>query len=465
MKRIVWLLALGFGTSEATAQINGPALGPNRITQAAITGGALSLRDIRRRGLEIFTSPFNHLDGHGDGVVDPLDTVSPGGRPTTNGTWLRVNGLDTQTCLECHSIVSNATIPATLGIGGVAGIGGSAFAGVTSIDIVDADASGVAEVVGRLINPPFLFGSGGVELVGKEMTTDLQVLKAQAQANPGVSVALVSKGVSFGSIVYDDNTQTFDTSAVEGIEHDLVVRPFGRKGEFISVRAFDVGALQFHMGMQPVEVVGSGVDGDGDGVVDEILVGELSALHIFNTNLDRPVEVGSRRNQVKRGRQVFFDAGCAACHVPELGTQTRTLDLAFPEIETDPTQNIYYSFDLANGPAGFRKSPNGGIRVPMFSDLKRHDMGSGLAENTGSALDPFFITPRLWGISDTAPYLHDGRALTLDEAISMHGGEGAAAAAYFGGLSAIDRVRLLAFLGSLRTPTDPAADISQPVRQ
>ena len=53
---------------------------------------------------------------------------------------------------------------------------------------------------------------------------------------------------------------SFDTSGVKGIDADLVVRPFGRKGEFATTRAFDRAALQFHMGMQPVEVVGADTD-------------------------------------------------------------------------------------------------------------------------------------------------------------------------------------------------------------
>ena len=44
----------------------------------------------------------------------------------------------------------------------------------------------------------------------------------------------------------------------------------------------------FHMGMQPVEIVGDGVDADGDGVVNEILVGELSALEVFQTHAGDP---------------------------------------------------------------------------------------------------------------------------------------------------------------------------------
>ena len=34
-------------------------------------------------------------------------------------------------------------------------------------------------------------------------------------------------------------------------------------------------------------------------------------------------------------------------------------------------------------------------------------------------------TPALWGFRDSAPYLHDGRAKTLDQAIAFHGGEAA----------------------------------------
>jgi len=84
-------------------------------------------------------------------------------------------------------------------------------------------------------------------------------LKAQAKANPGQVVDLVAKGVSFGTLSYDSRAG-FDTSNVEGVDDDLVIKPFGRKGEFSSIRQFDIGALQFHMGMQAVELVGVEID-------------------------------------------------------------------------------------------------------------------------------------------------------------------------------------------------------------
>jgi mono/diheme cytochrome c family protein len=432
------------------------------MTQADVTSGVFKLKQLRRRGLEMFTTPFNQYDGRGDGPSG-LDPTVPGQRPTTNGTWLRVNGLDSQTCQECHAFLSMATIPPTLGIAGVTGIASTAFPGVTQFDLEDLDANQIAEVNGRLINPPFLYGAGGVEQVGKEMTQELQALKAQAQANPGTPVSLITRGVNFGSITYD-TTSGFDLSGIEGVEDDLVVRPFGRKGEFISVRAFDVGALQFHMGMQAQELVGTGADADLDGVTDEVLVGELSVMHIFGTTLERPVQVGWNEPAVVSGAALFSSVGCASCHIPLLETQSPLLNLAYPEVDTDPSANVYYTIDLTDRAPGFDSNGAGGVTVPLYSDLKRHDMGPGLAETTGSLLDSFYITPRLWGIADTAPYLHDARALTLREAIVAHGGEGQTAAYNFDQLSSADQDDLLTFLNSLRTPMYPAKGIDQPVR-
>lgn len=444
----------------SSAQADGPALGSSRIQQSDIVGGSMQLQDIRRAGMVVFSTPFNRMDGYGDGPVDVIDPVSPGGRPTLqgNGTFLRVNGLDAQSCLECHSSASNRTVPFRFGVGGHGASSANVMAAPRTIDVDDDAGNGFAAFDGRYINPPFVFGSGGVELLGLEMTADLQALRARAAVNPGVDVPLVTHGVSFGVLRYDAQSQTYDTSRVEGVDEDLVVRPFGRKGEFATVRAFAIGAMDFHFGMQPVERVGAGVDDDGDGVTDEILVGELSALHVFGTQLERPI-IEEWTTEARRGLTVFDAVGCASCHVPQLQTRGRELAYRFPEVEHDPARNVYMRVDLASSPAGFDAAGQNGLDVPLFSDLKRHDMGPGLAESTGSGLDPWFITPRLWGIADSAPYLHDGRATTLTDAILAHGGEGQTARDGFAALPQADRVALLTFLKRLRTPTDPAGDI------
>jgi CxxC motif-containing protein (DUF1111 family) len=58
--------------------------------------------------------------------------------------------------------------------------------------------------------------------------------------------------------------------------------------------------------------------------------------------------------------------------------------------------------------------------------------------------------PPLWGVADSAPYIHDGRAGTLDDAIRLHGGQGERAATRYGELKKAERKQILAFLGTLR---------------
>jgi CxxC motif-containing protein (DUF1111 family) len=63
-----------------------------------------------------------------------------------------------------------------------------------------------------------------------------------------------------------------------------------------------------------------------------------------------------------------------------------------------------------------------------------------------------FMTADLWGIGGTAPYMHDGRATTLREAISSHCSEGARegqanpSCRGFQALSAEEQDGLIAFL-------------------
>ena len=52
-------------------------------------------------------------------------------------------------------------------------------------------------------------------------------------------------------------------------------------------------------------------------------------------------------------------------------------------------------------------------------------------------------------VGSTAPYLHDGRATTLSEAILEHGGEGQAARDAFIALSAADKTDVITFLNNL----------------
>jgi CxxC motif-containing protein (DUF1111 family) len=147
-----------------------------------------------------------------------------------------------------------------------------------------------------------------------------------------------------------------------------------------------------------------------------------------------------RRRPIVEGRDgpwgfaVFEQIGCATCHIPRLG------------------------------------SLNG-----LYSDLLLHDMGSALSDVASSYGSPSasddsgnlardregaraagapavaseWRTPPLWGVADSAPYLHDGRARTLHEAIRLHGGEAAETVKRYAQLARGERIALLNFLHSL----------------
>src|SRR5262249_19675873 len=129
-------------------------------------------------------------------------------------------------------------------------------------------------------------------------------------------------------------------------------------------------------------------------------------------------------------------------------------------------------------------APQGGDVVGIYSDLLLHDMGQELGDegSYGDSADdgsdePLvpriagqpggkqpapaaprganrreWRTPPLWGVRDSGPYLHDGRAQTLEEAVALHGGQGAASAQKFMQLAPRERLQVEAFLKSLTAP-------------
>ncbi len=253
------------------------------------------------------------------------------------------------------------------------------------------------------------------------------------------------------------------------------LRPFQWKGSDISLRAFTLDALNNEISMQPEEVIGS-MDGDGDGVTNEATIADVTALVIYmagqtrphtELELDRvrralllegpegeaaiaelglPVLTGADRRSIRRGKRLFMDIGCGDCHRPAM----KLNDTVFHEPSRNPSYNTHatsaglgpadeVSFDLAadmldnhievgtysENLANLELDGRGRGIVRLFGDLKRHDMGPGLAEaidETGHG-DSVWMTKELWGVGQTGQYLHDGRATTLPEAILLHGGD------------------------------------------
>lgn len=90
-----------------------------------------------------------------------------------------------------------------------------------------------------------------------------------------------------------------------------------------------------------------------------------------------------------------------------------------------------------------------GRRVDAFSDFLLHDIGTGDGIIQGEAQGLELRTAPLWGVSQSAPYLHDGSAETLERAILRHGVQAQSARDAFEALSESDQAALLAFLESI----------------
>ena len=72
-----------------------------------------------------------------------------------------------------------------------------------------------------------------------------------------------------------------------------------------------------------------------------------------------------------------------------------------------------------------------------------------LPDGGGEVSGSVWLTRPLWGLADSAPYLHDGRAQTVEEAILWHGGEAESSRRRYQRLSAEERGALRMYLMSL----------------
>ena len=133
----------------------------------------------------------------------------------------------------------------------------------------------------------------------------------------------------------------------------------------------------------------------------------------------------------QRGADVFDRIQCDTCHVSS--------------ITTAPTGSVI------NGGAFVVPEPLGNKIIHPYSDFLLHNVGTGdgIVQNGGAGSANKMRTPPLWGVRLRNRLLHDGRALTFDEAIRGHGGEASGVVNSYRQLSDADRQALLTFLRSL----------------
>lgn len=368
--------------------------------QAAVAGFGQPISGLSSQEVELF------IAGRDDFLE--VETAEDGLGPIFNGL----------SCAQCHSVPT---------------IGGSGF--VMEVRAGNLDANGLFQDPpgGSLVNmfsiPPHtaqevvpatanvvafrrpipLFGAGLVEAIPDSA---ILALVNQAGKPPGVE--------GRAHLVTDPGTGT------------VRVGRFGWKAVFATLRAFAAGAYRDEMGITN-ELFGNENAPNGNAgllpLVDLVPDPEdVSDPQTGRSGVDNfenfmkflaPPPRGSITPSVILGETLFMQVGCASCHTPMLQTVTST------------------------NPAFDRKP------VPLFSDLLLHDIGTGDGIAQGDARPNEIRTPALWGLRVRAPFLHDGRAATIDQAILLHAIEAAAVRSTFQSLSPAQRQALLDFLNSL----------------
>ncbi|MBP9837352.1 MAG: thiol oxidoreductase [Proteobacteria bacterium] len=196
---------------------------------------------------------------------------------------------------------------------------------------------------------------------------------------------------------------------------------FGRKANSVNLLEQAAAAYTNDIGVDNplIPATDGSVEIDGD---------VLTSAEFYTQTLAVPSAGNINDPSVKYGEKLFVGFKCASCHIPELNTAKHQIS------------------GLSNQ------------RIFAYTDLLLHDMGQGLADGRADfeASGSEWKTQALWGIgitstilSNTASYLHDGRARTLEEAILWHGGEALESRERFRQSSKADREALISFLRSL----------------
>lgn len=208
---------------------------------------------------------------------------------------------------------------------------------------------------------------------------------------------------------------------------------FGRKASTYNLHQQTVAAFNNDMGITSSflpnnpfnHLAGTNPIPDGDPEVDNKTI---NATILYLQALQAPIQRNKEDETVKKGKDLFINIGCEACHKQTLKTGSSFI------------------------------APLNQVAFHPYTDLLLHDMGTELNDHytEGSALASEWRTTPLWGLGLSANaqgqkvyLLHDGRAKSIEEAIQYHGGEGSSSRTKFQQLSGPEKQAIIQFLNSL----------------
>lgn len=503
--RRLWSLIVLTGAvasyAPAGAQIHSSTsrVGEEKAVPRHLRGGEefkLSIPDLVAFGRKLFLANWTDQDGGGrplsKGTGQALVDRS---RPLTDASaFNRLSGPDANSCQGCHNGPDRAA-------GGGGDFVSNAFVMADRFDFVTFDHGDTKptrgavdehgdpvslQSVGNSRLTPGLWGSGYLEMLARQMTTDLRRIRDSIR--PGQSKALISKGVSFGTLARGRDG-SWNTAGVQGLPApsvdlvratgpSLLIRPWRQSGSIVSLRDITNTSLNQHHGIQSAERFGVGTDPDGDGVVNEVTRADVTALTIFQATLPVPGRVIPNDPAVERavlaGERLFDQIKCTTCHIPALPLDGKGWIYSEPNRFNSPgnlraTRVRQLRVDLTSTALPLPRllpsaeSPNI-LLVPAYTDFKLHDITDSADASAAEPLDinqppgsakfragnRRFLTKRLWGVGNQTAYFHHGLFTSLREAVLAHAGEAVEQRKAFEGLAESDQDAVLKFLRSLQ---------------
>jgi len=345
-------------------------------------------------------------------TFEETETVADGLGPTYNA----------QSCRECHQniVTGGASQVTVLRAGHLTGgqffesQGGSLIQSRATHPDASENLTAADNIRAFRISPNTL-GDGFIEAISN--TTLLNIRSAQPSTMRGVAVVV----------------PVLEANGVGRIGR------FGWKGQHASLESFAADAYLNEMGITspllPDENTANGRDvapydttsdpeDDGD---------DIKAFANFMRATMVPPR-GAITATVTSGEQVFARIGCATCHVGSITTAPANTSI--------------------NGGTMVVPAALANKVIHPYSDFLLHDVGTGdgipiqpTAEfaNTANRMR----TAPLWGLRTRNRMMHDGTALTPEDAILRHGGQASGVTTRYRALSATEKSQLVAFLNSL----------------
>src|SRR5207244_11566931 len=147
---------------------------------------------------------------------------------------------------------------------------------------------------------------------------------------------------------------------------------------------------------------------------------QCDLLISFVASLPRPVcrspETRQHAAEIAAGQKLFATVGCTACHRPKLGhVEGIYSDLLLHDMGQSLSDTGSYGTSVPVADSGNPAEPlpvNRGVWDTAKKE-KPPKFGAGARE---------WRTPPLWGLRDSAAYLHDGGADIVADAVALRGG-------------------------------------------